>query len=46
MVLAEQDGEWQGDRQGDRRYFLPESMMTIDPVIEPGRCPPAMLVAS
>ena len=30
MVLAEQDGEW----QGDRRYFLRESMMTIDSVIE------------
>jgi hypothetical protein len=30
MVLAEQDG----DRQGDRRCFLRESMMTIDSVIE------------
>jgi transposase-like protein len=42
MVLAEQDDEW----QDGRRYFRPESMVTIDSVIEHEEVAPALPMAS
>jgi transposase-like protein len=42
MLLAEQDDEW----QDGRRYFRPESMATIDAVVESEEVAPALLVAS
>lgn len=42
MVLAEQDDEW----QDGRRYFRPETMATIDAVIEHEEVSPALLMAS
>jgi putative transposase len=42
MVLAEQDDEW----QDGRRYFRPETMATIDAVIEQEEVTPALLMAS
>jgi transposase-like protein len=42
MVLAEQDDEW----QDGRRYFRPETMGTLDLVIDPEEVPPALMLAS
>ncbi len=42
MILAEQDDEW----QDGRRYFRPESMATIDAVVESEEVAPALLMAS
>jgi putative transposase len=42
MILAEQDDEW----QDGRRYFRPETMTTIDAVIEHKEVEPALLMAS
>jgi hypothetical protein len=42
MVLAEQDDEW----QDGRRYFRPETMATIDAVIEHEEVGQALLMAS
>ena len=42
MILAEQDDEW----QDGRRYFRPESMVTIDAVLEHKEEGPALLMAS
>jgi putative transposase len=42
MVLAEQDDEW----QDGRRYFRPETMAAIDPVIDHEEVTPALLMAS
>jgi hypothetical protein len=42
MVLAEQDDEW----QDARRYFRPETMATIDAVIEHEEMDNALLMAS
>ena len=42
MILAEQDDEW----QDGRRYFRPETMATIDAVIDHEEVSPALLMAS
>ena len=42
MVLAEQDDEW----QDGRRYFRPETMATIDVVVDHEEVGPALLMAS
>jgi putative transposase len=42
MVLAEQDDEW----QDGRRYFRPETMATIDIVVDGEEVSPALLIAS
>jgi putative transposase len=42
MVLSEQDDEW----QDGRRYFRPETMATIDIVVEGEEVSPALLIAS
>ncbi len=42
MVLAEQDDEW----QDGRRYFRPDTMATIDAVIEHEEVGRALLMAS
>ena len=42
MILAEQDDEW----QDGRRYFRPETMATIDAVIDREEVSPALLMAS
>ena len=42
MVLAEQDDEW----QDGRRYFRPETMATIDAVVDREEVSPALLIAS
>jgi len=42
MVLAEQDDEW----QDGRRYFRPETMTTIDAVVDHEEVGPTFLMAS
>ena len=42
MVLAEQDDEW----QDGRRYFRPETMAAIEPVVEAEEVAPALMLAS
>jgi hypothetical protein len=42
MVLAEQDDEW----QDGRRYFRPETMATIDTVLDHEEVGQALLMAS